>query len=89
MNLISDFLDGLWSDWHAKLISMSTNSAGVMTRTVKGVATCIEKEAKYDIYRVWCGLHQLDLVIKYAYRDLQCPDGEFNKIMHLLTSYLH
>ena len=67
---------------------MSTDGASVMTGPVKGVATRIEKEAKDRIYRVWCGLHQLDLVMKYAYQDLQCSDGEFNKIMHLFTGYL-
>ena len=87
-NLVFDFLDILCSNWHTKLIGVSTDGAGVMTGPLKGVTTRIEKEAKYDIYRVWCGLHQLDLVMKYAYRDLQCPDGEFNKIMHLLTGYL-
>src|SRR5437762_4783696 len=59
-----------------------------MTGPVKGVATRIEKEAKYKIYRVWYSLHQLNLVMKYAYQDLQCSDGEFNKIMHLFTGYL-
>ena len=87
-NLVFDFLDIVCPDWRAKLIGVSTDGASVMTGSVKGVATRIEKEAKYNIYRIWCGLHQLDLVMKYAYQDLQCPDGKFNKIMHLFTGYL-
>src|SRR5205814_672351 len=59
-----------------------------MTGPVKGIATRIEREARHKIYRVWCSLHQLDLVMKYAYKDLQCSDAEFNKIMHVLTGYL-
>ena len=87
-NLISNFLDIVCSDWRVKLIGVSTDGASVMTGPVKGVATRIEKEATHKIYRVWCSLHQLDLVMKYAYKDLQCSDAEFNKIMHVLTGYL-
>src|SRR5947207_1762581 len=87
-NLISNFLDIVCSDWRVKLIGVSTDGASVMTGPVKGVATRIEKEATHKIYGVWCGLHQLDLVMKYAYKDLQCSDAEFNKIIHVLTSYL-
>jgi len=87
-NLVARFLDIVCSDWRAKLIGVSTDGASAMTGPVKGVATRIEKEAKYKIYRIWCGLHQLDLVMKYAYEALQCPDGEFNKIMHSFTGYL-
>ena len=87
-NLISNFLDIICSNWCAKLIGVSTDGASVMTGPVKGVATHIEKEATHKIYRVWCGLHQLDLVMKYAYKDLQFSDAEFNKIMHVLTGYL-
>ena len=56
-NLISNFLDIVCSDWHVKLIGVSTDGASVMTGPVKGVATRIEKEATHKIYRVWCGLH--------------------------------
>ena len=87
-NLISNFLDIVCSDWHVKLIGVSTDGASVMTGPVKGVATRIEKEATHKIYPVWCGLHQLDLVMKYTYKDLQYSDAEFNKIMHVLTGYL-
>jgi hypothetical protein len=87
-NLVARFLDIVCSDWCAKLIGVSTDGASAMTGPVKGVATRIKKEAKYKIYRIWCGLHQLDLVLKYAYEALQCPDGEFNKIMHSFTGKL-
>ena len=69
-NLVFDFVDVLCSNRRTKLIDVSTDGAGVMTGPLRGVTRRIEKEAKYDIYRVWCSLHQLDLVMTYAYRDL-------------------
>jgi hypothetical protein len=57
-----------------------------MVGRLTGVATQLEKEAHHKIYRVWCGLHQLDLIMKYAYAKIK--DGEFNTIMSHLTDYL-
>ena len=41
----------------------------------------------HSIDRVWCDLHQLDLVMKYAYKELM--DSEFNDILYGLTNHLH
>ena len=84
--LISNFLDVICSEWRSKLIGVGMDGASSMTGALKGVTTRLEKDAQYEIYRVWCGLHQLDLVMKYAYEELM--DGEFNDILHGLTNYL-
>src|SRR5205814_8968442 len=72
--------------WRAKLVSISIDGTSSMTGSSQGVVTRLEKEAQYKIYQVWCGIHQLDLVMKHAHRDIM--DGEFNKIMCQLTGYL-
>jgi hypothetical protein len=85
-NLISEFLEIICPEWRAKLIGAGSDGASSMTGHIRGAVTRIENAAEYKIYRVWCGLHQLDLVMKYAYSNLK--DGEFNKIMHTITKYL-
>ena len=84
--LISNFLDVICLKWCGKLIGVGTDGASSMTEALKDVSTRLEKDAQYRLYRVWCGLHQLDLVIKYAYKEL--IDGEFNDILHAVTNYL-
>ena len=59
-----------------------------MVERLTGVVTQLEKQALHKIYRVWCGLHQLDLVMKYAYAGIKIDGNQFNKIMSHLTHYL-
>jgi len=86
LKLISNFFDIVCPIWCTKLVGVSTDGASSMTGPSKGVLIRLEKEAQHKIYRVWCSLHQLDLVMNHAYMDLM--DGGFNKIMHQLTGYL-
>ena len=86
LKLITDFFDVVCPLWRAKLVSVSTDGASSMTGSSQGVVTRLEKKAQHKMYRVWCGIHQLDLVMKHAYRDVM--DGEFNKIMFQLIEYL-
>lgn len=85
-NLVSDFLRVLCSQWRGKLLSVGTDWASLNTRHLNGVVTRIEQAIEHKLYRVWCGLHQLDLVMEYAYTDIK--DNEFNMILHALTKYL-
>src|SRR5436309_6244109 len=59
-----------------------------MVGRLTDVVTQLEKQALHKIYRVWCGLHQLDLVMKYAYAGIKINGNQFNKIMSHLTHYL-
>ena len=85
-DLISNFLDVIYLEWRSKLIGVGTDGASSMTGVLKGVTTRLENDAQYGLYRVWCGLHQLDLVMKYAYKDLK--NSKFNDILHGLTNHL-
>jgi hypothetical protein len=62
------------------LIGVGSDGASSMTGHTRGVPPRIENAAEYKMYREWCGLHQLDLVMKYAYSNLK--EDEFNKVMH-------
>ncbi len=55
-----DVLDGNWSD---KIIGATSDGASSMTGRYEGTVTYIQKEAKPGFIRVWCGLHQLDMVV--------------------------
>jgi hypothetical protein len=85
-NLIAGVLDILCPRWRAKILSVGTDGAASMTGSIQGVVTQLEQQAEHQIYRVWCGLHQLDLVMKGAYEELF--DGEFVKIMAALITHL-
>jgi hypothetical protein len=58
-----------------------------MTGQFQGVVTRLQKEsANTKFYRVWCGLHQLDLVLKHAYTDLW--ENEVVDIMKKFIAHL-
>jgi hypothetical protein len=84
--LVCEFFDIICPTWRTKLISMGSDGASSMTGKHQGVVTRIEQEVNHQMYRIWCGLHQLDLVMKHAYRDLK--DGELLSIMYAITGYL-
>ena len=85
-NLVSTFLDVVCSDWRAKLIGVSSDGATVMTGHLQGVVTRLEQQAEYKLYRTWCGLHQLDLVMHHGYDKLM--NGELLTIMNAFIAHL-
>ena len=85
-NLVSTFLDVVCSDWRAKLIGLSSDGATVMTGYLQGVVTRLEQQAEYKLYRTWCGLHQLDLVMQHGYAKLM--NGELLTIMNAFIAHL-
>ena len=55
-----------------------------MTEHLQGVVTRIARESlNTKFYRVWCGLHQLDLVLKYAYTELYD-----NEVVEIIKSFI-
>jgi len=60
---LSKFLDALSPEWKKVLVGVSTDGESAMTGRVRGLATRIEVAVRgKKLIRVWCGLHQLDLV---------------------------
>jgi hypothetical protein len=57
-----------------------------MTHRHGGLVTLLEKEATNNILRVWCALHQMDIVIKKVTKAMM--DGLFYKIAHVFSIHL-
>ena len=85
-NLIKKFLDALCSGWTDKLIGISTDGASNMTGRYQGVVTYLCNDTPHLVYRVWCGAHQLDLVVQSATRRLL--GGEFVQCLTNMTGNL-
>jgi hypothetical protein len=66
-------VDNLCVSWRSKLISVSTDGENTMTGWIGGFVTLMAKEAVYEVLRVWCPPHQVDLVIHDA--TVQISDG--------------
>lgn len=90
-NLVARFLDVVCPRWRTQLIGIGSDGASSMTGHLQGVVTrFVDASSNTKFYRVWCGLHQLDLVLKAAYMDLWENDVvEIMKkfIQHLRQQY--
>ena len=85
-NLISGVLDVICPTWRSKILGVGSDGATANAGCIQGVVTQLEQQAEHQIYRVWCGLYQLDLVMKEAYGELL--EGEFVKTMNVVITNL-
>jgi hypothetical protein len=79
-------LNAVCPQWRDLIVSISTDGERKMTGRINGVATRFERAAKPSFFRIWCGLHQLDLVLQAFFKHL--IDEEFYSKMTGLISYL-
>lgn len=79
-------LDVLVPHWKRQLIGVSTDGEYTMTGSVTGVATQFANATTYPCVQVWCGLHQVDLVVQAEY--LLLFDEEFVSNLTAMISYL-
>jgi hypothetical protein len=56
-----------------------------MTGRVQGVVTRIQQACAPGLIRIWCGLHQLDLVMQRVYKP--ALEGEFYKMLTALINH--
>ena len=80
------------SHWRMQLIRVGSDGASSMTDQFQGVVTCLDNEsANAKFYRVWCGLHQLDLVLKHAYKKLWDNEvvGIMKSLSHIYNNKVH
>ena len=54
-------LDVLAPGWKQMVVSISTDGKRNMTGRIQGVATRFDQAALPGFFRIWCGLHQIDL----------------------------
>jgi hypothetical protein len=69
-DMITKALDILCPDWKAKLMGCSSDGARNMTGRFQGVVTRIARIVDSSLIRIWCGAHQLDLVIQAVMDDV-------------------
>jgi hypothetical protein len=63
-NLFCKFLNALYPDWHVKLLNTSSDDENTMIGRHAGLITCIARCAKFNVLRVWCASHQIDIIVK-------------------------
>lgn len=85
-DLVKSAFDILCPDWRRKLISAGSDGGSNMIGRYQGVVTRLEQEAEFEIYRTWCGLHQLDLIVEAGYKALM--DGEFYQRLGQFVAHL-
>jgi hypothetical protein len=86
-DLFSNFFDCMDPNWKTKIIGVTTDGAANMIGCHREVVTKILSVALKDgFYRIWCLLHQLDLIV------LRCVTKFFNNDFYgdltCLISYL-
>ena len=84
--LCSRFLDVVCPDWREKLLGVSTDGERTMTGRIGGVATLFASASTFGVMRVWCGLHQVDLVCQAEYKSLY--NEQFVSVLTGLVSWL-
>ena len=86
-SLVVTLLDVLAPNWRHQLIGIATDGASTMTGCIKGTVTRLSNECHSPIFRIWCGAHQLDLVMKRAFNRL-CDDKKFLDTLTSVTGHL-
>lgn len=85
-DLIVKFLDALFPEWKSTIVGISTDGDRSMTGRIRGVVTSIERMLQPGCVRVWCGLHQLDLVMQKMFE--AAFDERYLGVLTKLIGYL-
>jgi hypothetical protein len=66
-DMVVSFLDVLCPGWKVHLLGVSSDGARNMTGRASGVVTRLSNamHSECPLTRVWCGAHQLDLIMEY------------------------
>ncbi len=71
---ISDALNPICLGWRRKVIGLTCDGASANTGNENGALAIIEREIKEKtdsvVYKRWCGIHQLDLLLKKAIKKI-------------------
>jgi hypothetical protein len=83
--MFEKLLDTVCPLWKDKLIGCSTDGAANMTGRLSGVVTRIQNVVKPNFMRVWCLLHQIDIIMQKVYKRACC---NFYKTFTSIISFL-
>jgi hypothetical protein len=69
--MVCRFLDEICPKWRVSLLAATSDGAANMTGRFSGALTLLQNELHVDcqLIRIWCGAHQLDLVMGQIYQD--------------------
>ena len=79
-------LDVICPGWKNALIGVASDGARNMTGRHSGVITYLQQAALPNFFCIWCGAHQLDLVMESVYNKLLKDD--FFSLLTALIGYL-
>jgi hypothetical protein len=83
--MFEKLFDAVCPLWKDKLIGCSTDGATNMTGRLSGVMTQIQNVVKPNFMRVWCLLHQIDIIMQKVYKRVGC---NFYKTLTSIISFL-
>lgn len=72
--------------WDHKLLAVTTDGAANITGRHRGMVSILQHISSHTIYRVWCGAHQIDLVVQDCVAN-QLYDSFYHSFTSLI-SYL-
>ena len=64
---LAKFFDALFPEWRNFLVGVSSDGDRSMTGRIQGVLTRLAKESLLELFKIWCGLHQFDLLMQRVY----------------------
>ena len=86
-HVIKKVLDNLDIKWKQKVIGITTDGAPNMVGVYSGLVSRIQNQVdKCGLYRVWCPLHQLDIIIFKSVNKFF--DDNFFKELTVIISHL-
>jgi len=83
--MFEKLFDVVYPLWKDKLIGCSTDGATNMTWRLSGVVTRIQNVVKPNFMRMWCLLHQIDIIMQKVYKRVGC---NFYKTLTSIISFL-
>jgi hypothetical protein len=85
-NLITKFMDTMYSKRCSKLIGVLMDVENTMTGRHAGVVTCLIVCADNNVLQIWCAPHQIDIVIKAAVEAID--NGAWVKQVYTFSIFL-
>ena len=85
-NMIDKLMEAFFPNWRAKLIGVSSDGGNTMTLRHRGLVTRLVSATEYNVLRVWCAPHQIDIIAKQNTDGID--GGAWIKFAYSYTLYL-
>ena len=85
-NMIAKLMDALFPNWRVKLIGVLSDGENTMTGRHRDLVTRLVSAAEYNVLRVWCAPHQIDIISKHSADGID--GGAWIKFAYSYTVYL-